>query len=94
MPPPQFDFKLAILLLDQIEGRLEARLAAVVEHGVVAGLVDVIEGGDAGVGLVEELLHVVDAHGACADDGDVDFAAGGRVAGEYVRRYDAESGGG
>jgi len=44
---------LAVLLTDQLEGRFQARGAAVVEHAIVAELVDVTEGGDVDVGLVE-----------------------------------------
>ena len=44
---------LAVLFSDQLEGRFQARRAAVVEHAIVAELVDVTEGGDVDVGLVE-----------------------------------------
>ena len=83
---------LAVLLPDQLEGRSQAGCAAIIEHAIVADLVDVAEGSDVDVRLVEELLHVNNALAACADDGDVDLFAGGSVAvaAEYMARYDAE----
>ena len=86
---------LVVTLSDQFEGRFQSRGAAVVEHAIVADLVDVAEGDDVDVSLVEELPHVDDALAARADDGYVDLFAGCgvAVAAEYVARYNSEGGG-
>ena len=83
---------LAVVLPDQLERRSQAGGAAIVEHGIIADLVDVAEGDDVYVRLVEELLHVDNALAACADDGYVDLFAGCGVAvtAEYMARYDGE----
>ena len=86
---------LTVPLSDQLEGRLQSGSAPVVEHAIITYLVDVAEGDDVYVSLVEELPHVDNALAACADDGYVDFFAGCglAVAAEYVARYNSEGGG-
>jgi len=86
---------LAVPLSDQLKGRLQSGGAAVVEHAIITDLVDVTEGDDVYVSLIEELPHVDDALAARADDGYVNLFAGCgvAVAAEYVARYNSEGGG-
>ncbi len=84
---------LAVLFSDQVDGGFQARSATIVEHAIIAQLVDVTQGGDVDVGLVEKLLHVDDALAARSNDGDVNLFARCDVAGpaEHVARYNGES---
>ena len=72
--------RLAVLLADQIGSGLEPCGAAVIEHAIVAKLINVAKSDNAGIGLIEQLLHVDDALAACTNNGDVDLLAGRGVA--------------